>query len=193
MHIVGAPGEQGRQRMDPAVRRDLTVVFLVVLAVLTAGALIAGDRVGVLDYWRRAIVALFGWGAVVVPAVMLIWAWDSMIGRRRKAGASKQAIVGSALMLVAILGLLHTLATDPLGWAETGRGGGYAGYVLDSLLTRAIGTFGAAVMLVGLFAAGLAVFMNQELRTAIAYLRAPAVPPPYTPPPHQPRAPRPPE
>lgn len=178
MRVIGAP----HQRMDPAVRRDLIVVFLIVLAILTAGALIAGDRVGVLDYWRRALTALFGWGAVIVPAVMLIWAWDSLLERRRQQGTTKQVLIGSALMLIAILGLLHALAADPLAWAETGRGGGYAGYVINALLVRLVGTFGAAVVLAGMFLAGLAVFMNQELRAAIAYLRSPAAPAPYTPP-----------
>jgi len=183
MRVVGAP----RQRMDPAVRRDLIVVFLIVLAILTAGALIAGDRVGVLDYWRRALTALFGWGAVIVPAVMLVWAWDSLLQRRQQ-GTTKQVLIGSALMLIAILGLLHALAADPLAWAETGRGGGYSGYVIDALLVRLVGTFGAAVVLAGMFLAGLAVFMNQELRAAIAYLRSPAAPAPYTPPPRPQRS-----
>lgn len=174
--------------MDPAVRRDLIVVFLIVLAILTAGALIAGDRVGVLDYWRRALTALFGWGAVIVPAVMLIWAWDSLLERRRQQGTTKQVLIGSGLMLIAILGLLHALAADPLAWAETGRGGGYIGYVINALLVRLVGTFGAAVVLVGVFLAGLAVFMNQELRAAIAYLRSPAAPAPYTLPPRPQRS-----
>jgi len=47
-------------RIRAALRRDLVGVGLIVLAVLTVGALLAGERSGLLDYWRRALVTAFG-------------------------------------------------------------------------------------------------------------------------------------
>src|SRR6476646_4507184 len=70
--------------LHPGLRRDLVGVGLIVLALLTVGALLAGERTGLLDYWRRALVTAFGWGAVAVPALIGVWAADAFLGREEK-------------------------------------------------------------------------------------------------------------
>jgi S-DNA-T family DNA segregation ATPase FtsK/SpoIIIE len=69
--------------------------------------------------------------------------------------------------------LLHTLADDPLQWAETHKGGGYIGYFFSAFLARGLGTFGASVVLLALLIAGIGIFMNNELRYILARLRGP--------------------
>ena len=148
---------------------------LIVLALLTIGALLAGERTGLLDYWRRALVTAFGWGAVAVPALIGVWAADAFLGREEKrVGPSYHTIMGSGLIVVAVLGLLHTLSDDPLQWAETHKGGGYIGYFISAFLARGLGTFGAGVVLLALLIAGIGIFMNNELRYVLARLRGPA-------------------
>ncbi len=148
---------------------------LIVLALLTIGALLAGERTGLLDYWRRALVTVFGWGAVAVPALIGVWAADSFLGREEKrVGPSYHTIMGSGLIVVAILGLLHSLSDDPLQWAETNKGGGYIGYFISAFLSRGLGAFGAGVVLLALLIAGIGIFMNNELRYVLARLRGPA-------------------
>ena len=174
--------------MNPEIRRDVVGAILVVFAVLTAVALIAGEYAGVLDYWRRAIVTVFGWGATIVPALLLLWAWDLLVERRiRGRGASAHAMVGSTLVALALLGLLHSVADDPLRWAETGRGGGYVGFVLHGLIARLVGSFGAGLIFVALLIGGICLFLNNELRAFVAWLRTPAPPAPHV----EPRRPRP--
>jgi S-DNA-T family DNA segregation ATPase FtsK/SpoIIIE len=142
---------------------------------LTIGALLAGERTGLLDYWRRALVTAFGWGAVVAPALIGVWAADAFLGREEKRiGPSYHTIMGSGMMVVAVLGLLHTLSDDPLQWAETNKGGGYIGYFISAFLSRGLGAFGAGVVLLALLIAGIGIFMNNELRYVLARLRGPA-------------------
>ncbi len=184
MQVVKPP----RAPINPELRRDILGGLLVVLALLTAVALIAGQYAGVLDYWRRAVVTVFGWGATIVPALMLLWAWDLLIERRiRGRGASAHAMIGSTLVAVALLGLLHSVADDPLRWAETGRGGGYAGFVLHALFARLVGSFGAGLIFVALLIAGICLFLNNELRAFVAWLRTPAPPAPRAEPSRRPR------
>ncbi len=160
--------------LHPGLRRDLVGVGLIVLALLTIGALLAGDRTGLLDYWRRALATMFGWGAVGVPALIAVWAADSFLDKdETHVGPSYHAIVGSGLMVVATLGLLHTLADDPLRWAETNKGGGYIGYFISAFLARGLGNFGAGIVLLALLIAGIGIFMNNELRYVLARLRGP--------------------
>lgn len=161
--------------LHPGLRRDLIGVALIVLALLTVGALLSGAETGLLGYWRRALAAAFGWGAVGVPALIGIWAADSFLNREEKqAGPTYHAIVGSGLIVLAILGLLHSLADDPLRWAETNKGGGYLGYFISAFLARALTGFGASVVLLALLVAGIGIFMNNELRVILAHLRGPA-------------------
>ena len=160
--------------LHPGLRRDLIGVGLIVLTLLTIGALLAGEQSGLLDYWRRALVTAFGWGAVAVPALIGVWAADALLEKdETRAGPSYHAIVGSGLIVLAILGLLHTLADDPLRWAETHKGGGYLGYFFSAFLARGLGTFGAGVVLLALLIAGIGIFMNNELRYILARLRGP--------------------
>jgi S-DNA-T family DNA segregation ATPase FtsK/SpoIIIE len=161
--------------LHPGLRRDLVGVSLIVVAILTVGALLAGDHSGLLDYWRRSLITAFGWGAVGVPALIGIWAADAFFDREEKrVGPSYHTIVGSGLMVLAVLGLLHSLADDPLAWAESHKGGGYLGYFISAFLSRAVGTFGAMVLLLALLIAGIGIFMNNELRYILMRLRGPA-------------------
>ncbi|MHB8646834.1 MAG: FtsK/SpoIIIE family DNA translocase [Thermomicrobiales bacterium] len=160
--------------LHPGLRRDLIGVGLIVLALLSIGALLAGERTGLLDYWRRALVTAFGWGAVAVPALIGVWAADAFMEKDEKhAGPSYHALVGSGLIVFAILGLLHSLSDAPLQWAESHKGGGYLGYFINAFLMRGLGAFGAGVVLLALLIAGIAIFMNNELRYLLTRLRGP--------------------
>jgi DNA segregation ATPase FtsK/SpoIIIE, S-DNA-T family len=173
--IARGPRPEPWAALHPGLRRDLVGVGLIVLTLLTIGALLAGERTGLLDYWRRALVTAFGWGAVVVPALIGVWAADAFLGREEKrVGPSYHTIMGSGIMVVAVLGLLHTLSDDPLQWAETNKGGGYLGYFISAFLARGLGAFGAGVVLLALLIAGIGIFMNNELRYVLARLRGPA-------------------
>ncbi len=160
--------------LHPGLRRDLIGVGLIVLALLTIGTLLAGERTGLLDYWRRTLVTAFGWGAVAVPALIGVWAADAFLEKdEKRAGPSYHTLVGSGLIVFAILGLLHSLSDAPLQWAESHKGGGYLGYFINAFLSRSLGAFGAGVVLLALMIAGIGIFMNNELRYLLARLRGP--------------------
>jgi hypothetical protein len=73
-----------------------------------------------------ALVTAFGWGAVAVPALIGVWAADSFLDREEKrVGPSYHTIMGSGLIIVAVLGLLHGLSDDPLQWALTPQSPGW--------------------------------------------------------------------
>lgn len=122
-----APARAGRRwswpefRLGAALRRDILAVTLVVLAVLTLWSLFGG-RDSLLDLWSAGLRRVFGWAAVLVPIALLAWAVAVLREGGGAAGARWRPCVGSLLLLVAILGLLHLPAPDPPAWATTGKG-----------------------------------------------------------------------
>src|ERR671916_950503 len=107
-------------KLGAELRRDIVAVALVVLALLTLWSLF-GERGGLLGLWGDALRRAFGWAAILVPFVFLLWVVDAF--RQHPVapfGPRQRHLAGTALFLVALLGLLHLPAPDRLAWGMTG-------------------------------------------------------------------------
>lgn len=160
-------------RVSPALRRDLLAIALVVVAALTAWSLF-GARDGFLHLWSDLIRRTFGWAAFLVPVALVAWMVDSFRAHPEEPDATigphARYLLGSALLFLAILGLLHLPAPDfsaPAGgatWWEAGRGGGVLGYVIALPLVAALRPIGAGIVLVGLAIVATIIAFDLDLR-----------------------------
>ncbi len=160
-------------RVSPALRRDLLAIVLVVVAALTAWSLF-GARDGLLSLWSELIRRGFGWAAWLVPVALVACVVDSFRTHAEETdvaiGPRARYLLGSAILFLAILGLLHLPAPDftvPSGggtWWEAGRGGGLIGYVIALPLVAALRPIGAGIVLVGLAIVATIIAFNLDLR-----------------------------
>lgn len=150
-------------RVGAELRRDIVAITLFVTVVLTIWSLL-GERGGLLGYWSRALRAAFGWAALLIPLAALGWVADSFRPHPvAPFGPRRRHLVGTTLVLAAVLGLLHLGAPDAREWGLTGRGGGYSGYIISLPLTLALRPVGAAIVLLGLATVGLVIALNTNL------------------------------
>ncbi len=148
-------------------QRDIVAVILLVLSLLTVVALLfpAGD-LGL--WWRDLIQAAFGWGwplvVAGVAAVAIYW-----LRQRFDEEFTFPALsaLGAALLLLAILGLLHVVATlsgDPQLPPANAGGGGRVGYVVAAIIIRYLGRVAAFGLLLALAAVGGILAFGISLR-----------------------------
>ncbi|MDP9375332.1 MAG: DNA translocase FtsK, partial [Chloroflexota bacterium] len=152
-------------KLGAALRRDIIAVALVVLALLTLWSLFGG-RGGLLGLWGEALRRAFGWAAILVPLALLAWTIDAF--RQDPVapfGPRRRHVLGTVLLFVAILGLLHLPAPDLLAWGREGKGGGSLGYLVASPLVALLRVPGAALVLLGLATVALVVTLNTDLRS----------------------------
>ncbi|HEX5506353.1 MAG TPA: DNA translocase FtsK 4TM domain-containing protein [Thermomicrobiales bacterium] len=153
-------------RVGAALRRDIIAVGLVVLALLTLLSLL-GTRGGILGLWGDALRRVFGWAAILVPLALLGWVADAFRAHPvAPFGPRRRHVLGSLLLLAAILGILHLPASDQatmLAWGATGQGGGELGYLIAAPLVAALRPVGAGLVLLGVATIALMIALNTNL------------------------------
>ncbi len=150
--------------LSKGAKRTIAAIFLLLLAVLFALGLFgaagpAGERL------TGLIGKGFGLGKFIVPLILIFVAFILV---RTKMSSTRTAtkITGAILFFVCVLSLLHLLpyaAEDFRLVASEGRGGGYIGYLVASLMHGQLGKIASAAVLFfgGLIAAIFA--LNKSL------------------------------
>jgi S-DNA-T family DNA segregation ATPase FtsK/SpoIIIE len=136
------------------VQRDIAAVALLVIAIFTIITLFfPGGELG--RSWSSGVTSFFGWGSMVVAiAVGILGALMLRQSFEARARLRWQQVVGVSVLLVVLLGTLHTIlvAGMPQGGqqaAEAGGGGGRVGYAIGQTLISAIGIAGGLIVLAG--------------------------------------------
>ncbi|WP_300018976.1 DNA translocase FtsK [Pseudonocardia sp.] len=161
----------GRARdIDPEHRRDGLGVVFVVLALVTAAGVWWGAGGPVGQWLSGAVAAVVGKGAVVLPVVLLAvglllaFAPADPQSRPRKA-------VGSLLLALGALGLVHLASGGPLEPATWGSGGGAVGYLAATPLATGLTVWVAVPVLVLLSAYALLLLTGTPVRAVPERLR----------------------
>jgi S-DNA-T family DNA segregation ATPase FtsK/SpoIIIE len=161
----------GRTReLDPAHRRDgLALLYLVVAVVAAAGVWWhAGGPVGqFLDGALRFVVGSAAWVLPVVLAAVAVL----LLRTETDPQARPRLVVGSVLLVLGVLGVLHIARGAPAtvdGWP---RAGGVLGYAAGGPLSDGVSGFVAVtvLVLVGLF--GALVVAGMPAREVVARWR----------------------
>jgi len=160
--------------LNEDVQRDILAVLLLAAAAVTLLAMLfpAGE-IG--RWWSDMVSQAFGWGwplalvAMVGLAIALLR--QNLDFNFQLKG---QQVLGGGLLLLALLGLLHLIGsfgTEAQQLVETGRGGGYLGNLLSSLLAGSIGWVGAFFVLLAIVLVGIILTFDitmQEMQAALA-------------------------
>ena len=145
--------------------REVQGVVALGLAALLGVALLSYDpalrwvdqqaRVGVLGLWVEwALFTTVGYAAYLVPVVLMAWAFAAFT--RPVAVGTLSIVVGAALGLLAVTGLLAQLSGPARGvWLHRG---GWLGWAVAGMFRRTLGDVGGLVLLLTLLAvAGLCI------------------------------------
>lgn len=146
-------------------RRGVVGVLVLSLAVVTFLGLarIASDGFFV-DWWSELLVHAFGWGSYVVALTI---AGAGVLLCSGKALDLKTVpwhiVVGIEIVFLGLLGLTHLFlaASDPWQVASEGRGGGYVGAVLSSMLSDVLGPIPAGLVLFAILLWGAVIISGR--------------------------------
>ncbi|GAA1280785.1 DNA translocase FtsK [Pseudonocardia aurantiaca] len=138
----------GRTReLDPEHRRDGLGVVLLVLGVVAAAGIWWGAG-GPVGHWSSAAVgAVVGIGAVVLP-VLLVAVGVVLMGTQAHPESRPRVAVGSLLLALGVLGLVHIFAGRPDDPALWSHGGGALGYLAATPLATGLTSWVAVPVLV---------------------------------------------
>ncbi len=138
----------GRTReLDPAHRRDGLGVALLVLGVVAAAGIWWGAGGPVGSWLSGAVAAVVGLGAVVLPVLVVIVGVLLMASQPHPESRPRVA-VGSLLLALGVLGLVHIVAGRPDEPAQWSQGGGAIGYVAATPLATGLTSWVAVPVLV---------------------------------------------
>jgi S-DNA-T family DNA segregation ATPase FtsK/SpoIIIE len=141
--------------LTPYAKKAVVGIVLLVIALIALLSVL--DMSGPLgEGLQKIFVMLFGWLGYVAPAGLIVLGgyliWPQWVA------LEKLRVIGLALALLGLLGLLHTWGVsddDVLQAAYDGRGGGFVGFLLSFPLSQALSSAGAAIIFLGAFFIGL--------------------------------------
>ncbi len=150
------------------VREGLALV-LVFLAIISVIALFSGDDPSagaIIGPWQDLLTTLLGWG--IAFAAPLLAGFAVMLWMKTMPAERWMAATGAAVVALAVLGMFHLAVGGGADAVATGEGGGALGFAVSGLLTGAVGSAGAWVVLVLLAVVGLLLYFNMTVGDLLA-------------------------
>jgi DNA segregation ATPase FtsK/SpoIIIE, S-DNA-T family len=149
--------------LDPAHRRDGLGVILLGLAVLSAAGIWWGAGGPVGQWLSRAVTYVIGLGASVLPVLLALVGVVLMATAPRPESRPRVA-VGSLLLTLGTLGIVHLAAGRPDEPARWSDGGGAFGYVAATPLATGLTSWVAVPVLVLISAYAFLVLTGTPVR-----------------------------
>lgn len=151
--------------LRPEHQRDLFALSLITIALVTIIFFATGVAGGIGAFYVAVVRQAFGAGALVVPVTLGLLGLAILIQEQfHDTQLSLANVLGTLLIITAILGLLE-LPIYPLTLdLRTDEGGGWFGFWLIHLFNQAIGLPATTLVLVVLGLAGILLTFNLTLR-----------------------------
>ena len=154
--------------LRPEHQRELFALGLILLAAITIIFVFTGESGGLGRLYLDLVHTLFGAGIFFVPLTLLVIGiailWQEQITDASLSGAN---VLGTVLVLLAMLGLLEVPVHDILLPDRMNEGGGLIGYWLLELLQVAIGRIAAVMVILALGLIGLLLTFNLTVRELV--------------------------
>ncbi len=154
----------------PTHSRDGLALALFAVAIILGAALYfdAGGPVG--SFFSTGVRAVVGWFAVLVPPLAIALG-VIMMRRPDNPSAHVRHRVGSALIVLPFLGLLHIASGGPSTFDDRAAAGGYLGYVVGGPLTDGFTPWISVPLLVLVALFGLLLVSGMTVREIIDRLK----------------------
>jgi S-DNA-T family DNA segregation ATPase FtsK/SpoIIIE len=146
--------------------REVLALVLVFLAIVSVIALFAPGAGMIVQPWHDWLARMLGWG--IAFAAPLLAGFALMLWMKSMPAERWMAATGAAVVALSLLGMFHLAAGGGSELIDTGEGGGVIGFVVSTLLARAIGAAGAWIVLVLLFVVGLLLYFNMTVGDLLA-------------------------
>lgn len=165
---AGKTGEIAQPK--PTHSRDGLALALFALAIILGAAVYfdAGGPVG--SFFSIAVRAIVGWFAVLVPPLAIALG-VVMMRRPDNPSAHVRHRVGSALIVLPFLGLLHIASGRPSTFDDRASAGGYLGYVVGGPLTDGFTAWISVPLLVLVALFGLLLVSGMTVREIVDRLK----------------------
>ncbi len=143
-------------------------LLLLGIALFTLLSLLDGNRGTVTQWWIGLLTRALGWGRYAVPLLLaLLSLWLLTRLTESPVRLPWMRLLGSLLLLVALLGFSHHFYADRQAAVSQGAGGGLLGYYLSLSLETTLGWAGAIVVFVLLLAIGATLLLNLSLEEIV--------------------------
>ena len=146
--------------------REVVAFVLLLLAIISVIALFAPDAGAIVRPWHDVLSTTLGWG--IAFAAPLLAGFALMLWMKTMPAERWMAATGAALFALALLGMFHLSVGGTPDAVETGQGGGAIGFGVSAVLTGAVGTAGAWVVLVLMVIVGLLLYFNMTIGDLVA-------------------------
>ena len=154
----------------PTHSRDGLALALFAVAIILGAAVYfdAGGPVG--SFFSTGVRAVVGWFAVLVPPLAIALG-VIMMRRPDNPSAHVRHRVGSALIVLPFLGLLHIASGGPSAFDDRAAAGGYLGYVVGGPLTDGFTAWISVPLLVLVAMFGLLLVSGMTVREIVDRLK----------------------
>ncbi len=145
-------------------------ILLTGIALVTLLSLLSFSRGTLTGKWLDLLRQGFGWGTYFVPVGLgALGLWLFLVGFGRQIRVPLETLLGTLLLFLGSLGLLHYFATDPQAVALSGGGGGHLGWLISRALIGALGDIGAILTLLTILIVGLIALFSISITNAFRY------------------------
>jgi DNA segregation ATPase FtsK/SpoIIIE, S-DNA-T family len=146
--------------------REALALVLLLLAIVSVIALFAPNAGAIVRPWHDALTTSLGWG--IAFAAPLLAGFAVMLWMKTMPAERWMAASGAAVVALALLGMFHLAVGGTSDAIATGQGGGAIGFGVSALISGALGTAGAWIVLVLLALVGLLLYFNMTIGDLVA-------------------------
>jgi S-DNA-T family DNA segregation ATPase FtsK/SpoIIIE len=160
--------------LSPERRLDVIGLLTALAGLLIFIALIASTRSALSGGAVRLLRQLVGWGVYILPAGLVFFGvWLILRRSERIPLLSVERLVGSALLLLWLLTVMHSIIAQPemaQAAANDGVGGGFIGGLLERILWFGLGTPGLVIALAAWLLIALTMVLDVTVQSLFRWI-----------------------
>ena len=159
--------------VSPGTWLQVAGVLLMATGLVTLLSLLSLNQGTLTGTWLRLLRSTFGCGVYILPlGIGSLGFWLFLFGFGRPIRVPLETIVGTGLLFLGALGLVHYFASEPQLLAVAGGGGGHLGWWISRTLIAALGDIGAILALLTVIAISLIALFSISIVDAVRHLVA---------------------
>ena len=160
--------------LSPERKLDVVGIALIVAGILVLAGLLSSSPSALTGGVLRLLSQLVGWGVYSLPAGLMVFGlWLILRKIERIPPPSLERAVGSVLLFLWALTLMHSIIAAPemaLVAARDGAGGGYIGGLFERLLWFGLGPAGLIVALLAWLVLALTMILDMRVQHMLAWI-----------------------